>query len=217
MSKTFDEAFASIPGNGWLSREEAELLWRVAQEVPADRAILEVGVFEGRSTCLLAETGRTVYCVDPFAGFSTEDPGGTATHKNWLANVTGRGYDVSDRTPPLSHHLPSARSGFIFITDMEVGGKGLVHLYRQKIEDWSPIPVDLAYLDGDHTYAGTRVQVQKALLCNPKVICAHDVNDSGGGVEVKRACLELLGPWDERAERLAMWNLYERLKERTGP
>lgn len=78
---------------------------------------------------------------------------------------------------------------------------------RSKVEDWQPVQAAFVYLDGDHTYQGTFNQITKALLCSPKVIAIHDVNDSGGGKEVKRAALELLGPWKERVERLAVWNL----------
>ena len=82
-----------------------------------------------------------------------------------------------------------------------------VTVYRMKIEDWPARPVGFAYLDGDHTYEGTLAQIQKAKECGASVIAVHDVNDSGGGLKVKQACLELLGPWGERVERLAIWKL----------
>lgn len=66
---TFDEAYLTIPGNGWLSREEARLLWDAAAQ--CEGSILEVGCYQGRSTCLLARLGRPVYAVDPFDGFDT--------------------------------------------------------------------------------------------------------------------------------------------------
>lgn len=80
-------------------------------------------------------------------------------------------------------------------------------LFRTRVEDWEPIPVGFAYLDGDHTYRGTRNQVEKALQCGPSAIAVHDVNDSGGGVEVKKACLEALGKWTTRTRGLAVWRL----------
>ena len=49
---TFDEAWEIIPGNGWLSRPEGQLLWDVAQTCSGD--VLEVGCYQGKSTCLLA-------------------------------------------------------------------------------------------------------------------------------------------------------------------
>lgn len=72
-SPTFNEVYEAIPGNGWLSENEAELLWyAVNQEVGP---ILEVGSYQGRSTVLLAATLRRVYAVDPFDGFDDTNDG----------------------------------------------------------------------------------------------------------------------------------------------
>lgn len=84
-------------------------------------------------------------------------------------------------------------------------GLSNITLFRQRIENWSIEPAGFAYLDGDHTYQGTINQINKALLCRPTYIAAHDVNDSGGGLQVKKACLELLGNWLERVGRLAVF------------
>lgn len=168
------ELFDSLPGDGWLSENEARMLHRWASA--SKGAILEVGCFKGRSTVLLASFERPTYCVDPFSGFSTDDPDGNGIADQWRANVLGRGIQS-------------------------------VTLFRQRIEDWEPKDVGLAYLDGDHTYEGTRAQIAKALDCRPSAILIHDVNDSGGGFEVKRAALEALGPWEERVERLAGWRI----------
>lgn len=45
-----------------------------------------------------------------------------------------------------------------------------VTLFRQRIEDWEPKDVGLAYIDGDHTYEGTRAQIAKSLDCWPSAI-----------------------------------------------
>lgn len=84
-----------------------------------------------------------------------------------------------------------------------------VTIFRSRIEDWLSQPVEAAYLDGDHTYAGTVTQIKRALQCCPSIIAVHDVNDSGDGREIKRACLEHLGEWTSRVERLAVWRLKE--------
>lgn len=172
--KTFDEVYETLPGNGWLSRAEAELLWSVALYTTGD--VLEVGCYEGRSTVLLASTGRMVHVVDPFEGFGDHDPDGSKTYKAFCANVESR----------------KLRN---------------IRLYRCKVEDKClELPrVGFAYLDGDHTYYGTRLQIGKARLLGVKAIAIHDVNDGGDGADVKLAALELLGPWDKRVERLAVW------------
>lgn len=171
---TFEEVYEQIPGNGWLSRGEAELLWRVATACEGE--ILEVGCYQGRSTCLLASTGRPVYAVDPFADFDDSDKTGDKTEALFLENIHSRGL-VN------------------------------VQLFRMPIMLWETRPVGLAYLDGDHTYFGTIEQINVARLCKPSVIAIHDVNDSGDGLDIQRAAVRLLGPWQERVERLAVWEV----------
>lgn len=141
--------------------------------------ILEVGCHLGRSTCLLAALGCPLYCVDPWGDFALPNMSGDEVRGLWHKNVGARKFSP----------IPIA--------------------YAMKIEQWKPRRVGFAYLDGDHSYDGTRAQLLKALRCGPTAVAAHDVNDSGGGVEVKRALTELLGPWDRRAERLAVWRLRE--------
>jgi hypothetical protein len=123
-----------------------------------------------------------VYVVDPFAGFDDNDPTGDLTHVAFNANLLSRG---------------------LYVT-----------LFRQRVEDWRPssvLPIGFAFLDGDHTYRGTVAQVKAAIACGADVIAVHDVNDTGDGREVKRACLESLLGWEERVERLAVW-----VRSRTG-
>ena len=173
--KTFEEVYPTIPGNGWLTEGEARLLWDSA--LVTEGYILEVGCHNGRSTCLLAALGRPVICVDPWAGV-LGDEGDEAAYLSFRQNLTERG------------HLTS------------------VFINRCRVEDWAknkPPKVGFAYLDGDHTYDGTVAQVEKAIACRADAITLHDCNDTGGGAEVKRAALELLGPWQHRVERLAVW------------
>ncbi len=170
---TFDEAYERLPGNGWLTRAEAELLWNVAAATTGP--ILEVGSYEGRSTVLLALTGRPVYAVDSFDDFA-EGRTGEEIYRALMGNLDSRGL-------------------------------GNVTVYRQRIQVWRPQPVGMAYLDGPHDYQGTVDQIKRAWMCGAGVIAIHDVNDAGQGLEVKRAALGFLGPWAERVERLAVWEL----------
>jgi hypothetical protein len=173
---TFEEVYEMIPADGWLSLEEARLLWKWATKV--NGPFLEVGCFKGRSSALLsvAAGANKVHCVDPFKGFSTEDPSGELTFEAFKENIGGR---------ELSNII----------------------IHKTKIEVWNPRPVTFAYLDGDHTAQGTSAQIRKAIQCQPSVVAIHDVNDSGGGAEVRDAAIAKLGPWTERVERLAVWDL----------
>lgn len=165
-------SLSGLPSHGWLTKAEAELLFRCASQ--CEGAILEVGSYHGRSTVLLARTGRTIYAVEPFAGFCKNDMDGSFAER-----------DFREATKSFPN----------------------VKLYKQKIETWNPLPCGFCYLDGDHSYEGTITQIKKALKCKPTWIAVHDVNDSGGGLRIKRACLELLGHWHERVERLAAFHV----------
>lgn len=170
----FDEVFPTIPAEGWLAEDEARLLWEIASV--CEGPILEVGCYCGRSTILLAHLGRPVYAVDPFAGFSRDDPTGEGIKTRFLENLAY--YAIHN-----------------------------VLLFQQRIEDWEPCPLGFAYLDGDHTYAGTVAQIRKALVCKPQYIALHDIGEQGEAVDVTRAAFNNLGAWTLRANRLAVWRI----------
>ena len=69
----FENAWNQTTGNGWLTKPEALLLWNSA--VKEVGPILEVGCYEGKSTCILAKLQRVLYAVDPFDGFHSERSG----------------------------------------------------------------------------------------------------------------------------------------------
>lgn len=175
--RSFDEVYASLPGNGWLTEDEARLLWLCCEKTKGP--ILEVGCHQGRSTGLLASFGRHVSCVDPFEGFSTEDPDGKVARDAFIRNMSDRGLDNIS----------------LFVMKVEQWE------YQRSL----PAEYGLCYLDGDHTYQGTVEQIRIALTCKPSIIAIHDVNDTGDGAEIKRAALAALGPWNKRAGRLAAW------------
>ena len=68
----FDAALDAIRGvDGWLSPEQARVLWDCASELAAPARVVEIGSYRGRSTIVLAGAvaGRgTVVAVDPHAG-----------------------------------------------------------------------------------------------------------------------------------------------------
>lgn len=172
--KTFDEVYENMPGNGWLTKEEAELLWKTMSAVSGN--ILEVGCFEGRSTVLLASTGNMVLAVDPFAGFNTEDPTGERTAGRFLDNIKSRGL----------HNV--------------------CH-YGVRVEEFGGVSAEAAFLDGDHSRVGTKAQIEAALTAGAKTIAIHDVEDSGDGAVVRDVAVQMLGPWQEKAGRLAVWRI----------
>lgn len=80
-----------------------------------------------------------------------------------------------------------------------------VLFHRMRIENWPVRSVGFAYLDGDHTRLGTVNQISVACRCMPKVIAIHDIAEGGDGLAIKEVALDMLGPWDARVERLAVW------------
>lgn len=94
-----------------------------------------------------------------------------------------------------------------FLENVKAAGAKNVQLFRQRIEDWEKRPVGMAYLDGDHTQQGTINQIEIAKACGAKLIAIHDISDSAGGRIIKEAALSLLGPIDQKAERLAVWEI----------
>lgn len=149
-----DELWNSLPPNGWLHRNEAELLMDVANDT--EGPILEVGVYYGRSTCLLATLRRVIYAVDPFYNFDSDDPSGDNVCKAFQDNLSSR-----------SIHN--------------------VILSRCLIEQWHCRPASFAYLDGDHTTAGTTAQIKAARDCGATELCIHDFDTKGGGLAVAKA------------------------------
>ena len=149
---TFDEAWEIIPGNGWLHKEEGQLLWNVVQSCRGD--ILEVGCYQGKSSCLMALAAgvqRQIHSVDPFEGFDSDDMTGDKTLDAWIQNT-------------------GARSEYCNI-----------RLWATKVELWKPLPCGFAYLDGDHTYQGTVNQIRKARETGCKEVCIHDYAQTGDG------------------------------------
>lgn len=120
---------------GWLSRDAALLLYRLASQV-SDGCIVEVGSYRGRSTVVLArgaERGRgaRVYAVEPHEPF-----------------VGPRGGQFG----------PEDRAAF-FRNMVRTGAYRTIRLLNTSSEIVAPgwaEPVSLLWLDGDHSYEGVR-------------------------------------------------------------
>ena len=130
------EELSDVPSiRGWLSRDAALLLYRLASGV-SDGCIVEVGSFRGRSTVVLARGaqhghGARVYAVEPHEPF-----------------VGPRGGEFG----------PEDRAAF-FRNMVRTGAYRTVRLLNTSSEIVAPgwtEPVALLWLDGDHSYEGVR-------------------------------------------------------------
>jgi hypothetical protein len=130
---------------GWAEGEDAWQIALASYNLPADAVIVEVGVFMGRCTVLLAGPRRLrgsglVHCVDPFDcsgdAFSVPyyEQGLDAADGDSLEDVFRANLSRLELEPWIEVHRSTA---------------------IERAAEWSE-PVDLLLLDGDQTPAGAR-------------------------------------------------------------
>ena len=132
----FATVFASLRDvNGWMTPDQAQRLWTRSSALPAGSTIVEIGSFQGRSTCVLASAateGVDVVAIDPHGG--------------------------NDRGPQeISGFVDEAESDHqIFLANLErLGVRDRVrHLRKFSDDALGDVPgdVDLLYVDGAHRY-----------------------------------------------------------------
>jgi MMP 1-O-methyltransferase len=138
MNKEVLRMVLQIPG--WLTPHEGEFLEKAATLLkPIRGAIVEIGSYCGKSTIWLAQSGETVYAVDPHKG---DVSGGKTkpTQKVFLKNLKDAGVDTRVR-PIIQTSKSAAREWnkpvkFLFIDGL--------HDFEHASEDfslWSPFIV----------------------------------------------------------------------------
>ena len=136
----FDDALAAAGGiTGWLTDEQARVLWERAGALRAPATVVEIGSYHGRSTIVLARAaaeGVAFVAIDPHAGndrgpqeIHGTDAEGETDHRTFLANL-----DRSGVTTAVRH----------------------VRLPSQDALREVPGEVDLLFVDGAHRYAPAR-------------------------------------------------------------
>jgi predicted O-methyltransferase YrrM len=177
----FDDALVAARDiKGWLTDEQARVLWERAGALRAPATVVEIGSYHGRSTIVLARAvaeGVAFVAIDPHAGndrgpqeIHGTDEEGEADHRTFLANLARSGV-----TGAVRHvRLPSQ------------------HSLREV-----PGDVDLLFVDGAHRYAPARDDVAQwgARVGPGGTMLVHDAFSSLG---VTLALLRLLvgsGDW----------------------
>ena len=194
-----------IPG---LTPESVALaLADMAAQVPPDRAIVELGVYQGRTALFMAwgarqGLGAHVYAIDPWdlpgerGPYNQNPEGGRGKHRkaftdpgtrNWARyNVRANGY----------------ANRVTLIRDFSV----------KAAEKWSAGPVGLLFVDGDHNYDAVRADVSAwAAHLAPDAVIAFD-DYAGTHPEVIRAVDDMvnegiLEPVEVYHDRLAVTRL----------
>ena len=150
------EAAQKVPGH--LFEDEARFLGTVVACAPSTGAIVEIGSFKGKSTVMIAKVAKhyglgPIVAIDPHNSpklLDTHADPAASSYQDFLNNLEAAG--VSDRVEPLR-----AYSTEVFRT-------------------WNR-PIRILWIDGDHSYAGTKTDFDGFLpyLNSDGVLVFHDV------------------------------------------
>ncbi len=143
---------------GFLTERDARFLTLVAACAPARGLILEIGSFKGKSTVGLASIAARyglgpVVTVDPHTAPSITDPDLGGEESSW------DGFLATLRAGGLEHAVEAHRTHS-----------------RDLARGWSR-PIRLLWIDGDHTYGGTKQDIDLFLphLSDGAIVALHDV------------------------------------------
>ena len=153
---------------GYLAPNEIRFLALLAACPTADGEILEIGSFKGKSTIILARSaaladGAIVNAVDPMTAPCETDPtlgSQRSSLEDFERNIAAAG--VEDRV--RLHQMFS----------------------RELAETWNA-PLRLLWIDGDHTYAGTKLDFDGFAphLSDKSIVAIHDtLHEFEGGARV---------------------------------
>ena len=194
---TFEDALAAVDGiEGWLSVDQARLLFDHVRRLPAGATVVEIGSYLGRSTIVLARAaprGVELVTIDPHAG---NDRGprqirgsaaeGQREHDAFMANLRRAG--VAETVRHL--RLPS-----------------------QSALDEVRESIDLLYIDGAHRYRPARDDIVRwgARLAPGGTLMLHD-SFSAVGVTLAQARLLLFTGRFRFVRRMGTLSEYRREK-----
>lgn len=167
---SFDELFDLYISriDGWLPKEEAAYLYRLAKEATVG-CIVAVGSYRGRSTAALAfgvnaGAGLPVYAVEPHEPFRGVFGGefGPKDRGDFMRTMVETG---------LYHHVR------------------LVNVSSEYLADKWPMPVSVLFIDGDHRYEAVERDFESLrgkLAPNALVVFDDAANPSNGPGQLSR-------------------------------
>jgi predicted O-methyltransferase YrrM len=153
---------------GYLAPNEIRFLALMAACPTADGEILEIGSFKGKSTIILAKSAALagdgiVNAVDPMTAPSETDP-----------SLRGQASSLDDFKRNIGEHGVEDRVRFHQTFSHELA------------KTWDR-PLRLLWIDGDHTYAGTKLDFDGFAphLVDKAIVAVHDVlHEFEGGARV---------------------------------
>lgn len=147
---------------GHLSEAEAGALARLAAAVPRDAQIVEIGSYRGRSTIALAlgsrsGAGASVYAVDP--------------HVEFTGPLGGR-FGPADRQAFYRNLADAGLGDLVALVALESVAAARA---------WDAPRVGLLFVDGDHTAAAVRSDIEAWLphLRHDAIVAFHDADFPG--------------------------------------
>lgn len=169
-----DDLFKVV--EGFISLPEAELLHRLALEVPKGGNIVEIGSYKARSTIALAlgakEVGAVVWAIDPHPSY---EQGGTSfgmvDNQAYYENIVHYGVGDVVKTVNLSSD--------------EVWAVWSEH-------------IDLLWIDGDHEFEQAKLDWHM-WSCHTETVALHDTAGHHAGIDRLVVDIIASGNW-ERTE-----------------
>jgi predicted O-methyltransferase YrrM len=172
---SFEQALDAVRQvEGWMTDEQARVLFERARSLGAPARVVEIGSYRGRSAIVLAygaAAGVELFAIDPHAG-------------------NDRGPQQFEGTPAQGEADHDA-----FASNLERAGVAgrVTHVRRRSQDalDALPSDVELLYVDGAHRYGPARDDIARwgARVSNGGTLLIHD---SFSSVGVTLAILRLL-------------------------
>ena len=147
---------------GWLTDVEGEFLYNAAKDCNGNGVIVEIGSWKGKSTVWLAKGSKAgsnvkIYAIDPHSFLGCKKTfGELSTLKEFKENI--KRANVEDIVVPVVKTSVDAE------------------------RDWDAKPIELLWMDGDHTYEMVKLDLDLwfPYLIEGGIIAFHDTIASPG-------------------------------------
>jgi hypothetical protein len=148
---------------GWLHSNEVNAITRICKMIPRKTSVIEVGVFAGRTTQVIADviTNENIYCVDPWPTFDHPvDWGG-------MTDYTGPAFENNDVENIFRREVVSKFKNVFPIKGLFPQALPMDKTDRIGLVHWDTDCV------GDVALMKQQFRVSWALLCKGGILSGH--------------------------------------------